>query len=118
MAQFKKVTHTYIDRKICEFWGNMVKNLDEPVRDSDFFSPVANALPHDKVVSLVLAAFEDEELDEMTSAHERRARLDLDRLLKENVISQDVYDAIINYLNSLATLQQSTESSTDSAGTT
>ena len=78
MAQFKKVTHTYIDRKICEFWGNMVKNLDEPVRDSDFFSPVANALPHDKVVSLVLAAFEDEELDEMTSAHERRARLDLD----------------------------------------
>ena len=78
MAQFKKVTHTYIDRKICEFWGNMVKNLDEPVRDSDFFSPVANALPHDKVVSLVLAAFEDEELDEMTSTHERRARLDLD----------------------------------------
>ena len=55
MAQFKKVTHTYIDRKISEFWGNMVKNLDEPVRDSDFFSPVANALPHDKVVSLVLA---------------------------------------------------------------
>ena len=80
MAQFKKVTHTYIDRKICEFWGNMVKNLDEPVRDSDFFSPVANALPHDKVVSLVLAAFEDEELDEMTSAHERRARLDRDRI--------------------------------------
>jgi hypothetical protein len=46
------------------------------------------------------------------------AGLDLDQLLKENVISQDVYDAIINYLNSLATLQQSTESSTDSAGTT
>ena len=46
------------------------------------------------------------------------AGLDLDHLLKENVISQDVYDAIINYLNSLATLQQSTESSTDSAGTT
>ena len=63
MAQFKKVTHSYIDRKICEFWGNMVKNLDEPVRDSDFFSPIANALPHDKVVSLVLAAFEDDELD-------------------------------------------------------
>ena len=77
MAQFKKVTHSYIDRKICEFWGNMVKNLDEPVRDSDFFSPIANALPHDKVVSLVLAAFEDDELDEMASANERRARLDL-----------------------------------------
>ncbi|MBQ1364672.1 MAG: hypothetical protein IIY60_02550 [Clostridia bacterium] len=46
------------------------------------------------------------------------AGFDLDQLLKENVISQDVYDAIINYLNSLATLQQSTESSTDSAGTT
>jgi outer membrane biosynthesis protein TonB len=46
------------------------------------------------------------------------AGLDPDQLLKENVISQDVYDAIINYLNSLATLQQSTESSTDSAGTT
>ena len=46
------------------------------------------------------------------------AGLDLDQLLKENVISQDVYDAIINYMNSLATLQQSTESSTDSAGTT
>lgn len=46
------------------------------------------------------------------------AGLDLDQLLKENVISQDVYDTIINYLNSLTTLQQSTESSTDSAGTT
>jgi SpoVK/Ycf46/Vps4 family AAA+-type ATPase len=77
MAQFKKVTHTYIDRKICEYWGNMVKNLDEPVRDSDFFSPIANALPHDKVVSLVLAAFEDDELDELASTRERRARLDL-----------------------------------------
>ena len=46
------------------------------------------------------------------------AGFDPDQLLKENVISQDVYDAIINYLNSLATLQQSMESSTDSAGTT
>ena len=44
--------------------------------------------------------------------------LDLDQLLKENVISQDVYDAIINYLNSLAAPQQTTESSSDSTGTT
>ena len=46
------------------------------------------------------------------------AGLDLDQLLKENVISQDVYDAIINYLNSLAAPQQTTESSSDSTGTT
>ena len=88
MAHFKKVTHSFIDRKICEFWGNMVKNLDEPVRDSDFFSPIANALPHDKVVSLVLAAFEDDELDELASTNERRARLDFN----------DTADEILNSL--------------------
>ena len=42
----------------------------------------------------------------------------LDQMLKDGVITQDVYDAIINYLNSLAAPQQTTESSSDSTGTT
>jgi len=46
-------------------------------------------------------------------------RIDPDQLLKENVISQEVYDAIMNYINSQATQpQQNTESSSDSTGST
>ena len=77
MAHFKQVTHNYMNRKICEFWKNLVDNFDEPVRDSDFFSPIACAIPHDKVVSLIEAAFELEELDELVAAPTRRMRLDI-----------------------------------------
>ncbi len=78
MAKFKQVKQNFLERKVCEFWTNMVKNADEEVRDSDFFAIIANALPHDKVVGLVQAAFEDGELDEMAEARFRRARLDFD----------------------------------------
>ena len=83
--------HNYMNRKICEFWRNMVKNFDEPVRDSDFFAPIANALPHEKVVSLVLSAFEDEELEEAASTRERRMRLDL------NDSADDILNSLWNH---------------------
>ena len=78
MAKFKQVSQNYIDGKFFEFWANMARNLDEPVRDSDFFSPVAALVPREKIVSLIMAAFEDEEIEKLTQAGDRRRRLDFD----------------------------------------
>ena len=77
MARFKQVPQSFIFQNIMRFWGNMVKNYTQDIRDDDFFDIVRNCLDHDKAVELIEAAFSKEELEEMAHSRLRSARVDL-----------------------------------------
>ena len=90
MAKFKQVPQTFTYSKLLEYWGNMVKNFDEPCRDDDFFDVARNCFDHDKAVELIEAAYTPKEIDEMEQAKSRCERLDLSDPL------DDVFQALWN----------------------
>lgn len=40
MAKFKQVPQSFLIKKLMGFWGNVVKNYRDDVRDDDFFAIV------------------------------------------------------------------------------
>lgn len=63
--------------KLLTFFGNMVANYRDEVRDDDFFDVVRNCFDHDKAVELIEAAYTEDEIDQMKNSRSRRGRLDL-----------------------------------------
>ena len=76
MAKYKYIPQKFIVKSMIEFWGNMIKNLDENIVDDDFFDPVENVIPHDELVFMIQTIFSDDELNAMKENRERSARLD------------------------------------------
>ncbi|MGN0877424.1 MAG: AAA family ATPase [Kiritimatiellia bacterium] len=76
MAKFKQINHSFMFSKVTEYFGNLVSNWDEEVKDNDMFEIVANCFDHDKAVELIEAAFTHEQLEEMRNSRQRRMRLD------------------------------------------
>ena len=77
MARFKQVPQNYLLTKLLDFWGNMVKNYDDDVRDDDFFDIVRNCFDHEDAVNMIEAAYSAQELEDMQKARSRACRLDL-----------------------------------------
>lgn len=67
--------------KLLTFFGNMVANYRDEVRDDDFFDVVRNCFDHDKAVELIEAAYTEDEIEQMKSSRSRRGRLDLSDFL-------------------------------------
>lgn len=78
MSKFKNVKHVFLHRKVIEYWRNMAVNNDGRIGDDDFFAPVEMCVEPAEVVSLILAAFEDSEINEMEHGPTRRNRLEFD----------------------------------------
>ena len=76
MAKFKQINHSFMFSKVTEYFGNLVSNWDEEVKDNDMFEIVSNCFDHDKAVELIEAAFTHEQLEEMRNSRQRRMRLD------------------------------------------
>ena len=77
MAKFKQVPQAFLFNKLLTFFGNMVANYREEVRDDDFFDVVRNCFDHDKAVELIEAAYTKDEIEQMKNSRSRRGRLDL-----------------------------------------
>lgn len=77
MAKFKYVPQVYIFQNFIRFWGNMVKNYNNSIKDNDFFNIVRDNFAHDKAVELIKAAFKEEELKEMEHVWPRSNRVEL-----------------------------------------
>ena len=77
MAKFKQVPQAFLFNKLLTFFGNMVANYREEVRDDDFFDVVRNCFDHDKAVELIEAAYTEDEIEQMKNSRSRRGRLDL-----------------------------------------
>ena len=77
MAKFKQVPQAFLFNKLLTFFGNMVANYRDEVRDDDFFDVVRNCFNHDKAVELIEAAYTEDEIEQMKNSRSRRGRLDL-----------------------------------------
>ena len=77
MAKFKQVPQAFLFNKLLTFFGNMVANYRDEVRDDDFFDVVRNCFDHDKAVELIEAAYTEDEIEQMKNSRSRRGRLDL-----------------------------------------
>ena len=77
MAKFKQISQVFLFGKVLEYWGNMVRNYTGDVKDSAFFGIVDNCFEHDKAVELIETAYTKSELQSMSNAKMRRARVDL-----------------------------------------
>ncbi len=62
--------------KMIEFWKNLALNLNDTVRDSDFFLPVDACLSKERILRMIRAAYTELEYKDMLSAEPRRIRLD------------------------------------------
>ena len=77
MAKFKQVPQAFLFNKLLTFFGNMVANYRDEVRDDDFFDVVRNCFDHDRAVELIEAAYTEDEIEQMKNSRSRRGRLDL-----------------------------------------
>lgn len=77
MARFKHVPDTFLYRKMCGYWKNMIRNFNGECTDDDFFAVVRNGFDHDKAVELIRAAYTADEMNELENARLRCNRIDL-----------------------------------------
>ena len=78
MGKFKQVPQKFLFRKLVKFFGNMVNNYYDDVRDDDFFDIVRDCFSHNKAVELIKAAYTKEELDKLLKIQPVHDRLDFD----------------------------------------
>ena len=76
MARFKNVPQNYLLGKLMEFWLNVVRNYNGPVRDDDFFDVVRNRCPQERLMKLVKSALPQEGCKRMVKANSRTRRRD------------------------------------------
>lgn len=90
MARYRQVNQCFLSNKAIGFWGNMVRNYDGAVRDSNFFAIVCMNFGHDKAVELIEAAYPKKALEEMKKARSRACRLDFSDSL------DSIFQALLN----------------------
>ena len=65
MAKFRQVAQAFLKREVMEFWGNVVKNYNEDVLDSDFFLFIRDNFGHDAGTKLIESVYATKEVREM-----------------------------------------------------
>ncbi len=78
MEKFKQVPQNFLLKKILHFWGNVVKNYDDNIRDDDFFDVIDRSFERDKAVDLIRAAYSERCLSAIGNSKFRSRRVDLD----------------------------------------